>query len=45
MAKPYPYITRKQVAHLNATRHVAYIYPRKKIVVVDGFKYYRLKEV
>jgi hypothetical protein len=38
-----PFITRAQVEQLRAQGHVAYIYPRKKIVCVDGSKYYTLK--
>ena len=37
-------ITMKEVVRLNATGHVAHVYPRKRLVCVDGFKYYQLKE-
>ena len=35
-------ITQKQIDELQAKKHVVHIYPRKKIVEVDGFKYYKL---
>lgn len=39
----YPCITQKEVDRLIAGGHVAHVYPRKRIVCVDGFKYYTLK--
>jgi len=42
--KALPPITRAEVDALNASRHVVYIYPRKKLVLVDGFKRYRLAD-
>jgi hypothetical protein len=37
-----PTISRKEIDQLQATKHVVAIYPRKKMVCVDGSKYYRL---
>ena len=34
-------ITAKQVADLKATGHVVAAYPRKGLVCVDGFKYFK----
>jgi hypothetical protein len=39
-----PSITRAQVDQLRAQGLCVHIYPRKKIVCVNGFKYYRLTE-
>jgi hypothetical protein len=37
-----PTITQAQVDALKASGRAVAIYPRKKLVVVDGFKYFRL---
>ncbi len=37
-----PTITMSEIEKLRATGHVVAIYPKKKIAVVDGFKYFRL---
>ena len=34
-------ITAKQVTYLKASGHVVSAYPRKGIVCVDGFKYFK----
>ena len=44
LMKQHPPITRKAMAALEATGHVVYLYPRKKLVVVDGSKYYCLQD-
>jgi len=36
-------LTMKQVESLRASGHIAFIYSRKRIVVVDGFKRYNLR--
>ena len=33
-------ITAKQVVELKDSGHVVYSYPRKKVICVDGFKYF-----
>jgi hypothetical protein len=38
-----PAITRKEVEQLEAARYSVYVYPRKKIVCVNGSMYFRLK--
>ena len=35
-------ITKKQIEQLKKTNHAVHIYPRKKIVRVDGHKCYKL---
>lgn len=35
-------ITKKQVEALKKAGNVAHIYPRKKIVCVNGYQYYKL---
>ena len=35
-------ITEKRIKELRKKGHSVHIYPRKGIVVVDGFKYYKL---
>jgi hypothetical protein len=37
-----PVMTRKQARVLELAGHAVWIYPRKREVCVDGFKYYRL---
>lgn len=37
-------ITRKQVDELIAKHHAVHIYCRKRVVCVDGSKYYKLVE-
>ena len=34
-------ITAKQVADLKTTGHVVFAYPRKGVICVDGFKYFK----
>jgi hypothetical protein len=38
-----PSMTRAQAEQLKAQGYAVHIYPRKKIVCVNGFKYYRLQ--
>jgi len=33
-------ITAKQITELKDSGHVVYAYPRKKVICVDGYKYY-----
>ena len=40
--KEKPTITRQEVTRLQAAGYNVHVYPRKKIVCVNGFKYYRL---
>lgn len=37
-----PTMTLAQVECLRAARHAVHVYPRKKLVVVDGYKRFRL---
>jgi hypothetical protein len=39
-----PTISTKEVERLKAAGYAVHIYPRKKLVCVNGFKYYRLKD-
>ena len=36
------HITRAEVKALQAANHAVVIYPRKRLVIVDGFKRYQL---
>jgi len=38
------YITANRIKTLKRTRHVVAIHPRKKMVTVDGGKYYKIKQ-
>lgn len=40
--KELPVISQQQIDELRESGHVVFIYPRKQIVRVDGFKRYRL---
>ena len=37
-------MTLKQAAELKQKGHVVWVYPKKKIIKVDGFKQYKLKD-
>ena len=35
-------ITQREVDKLLAEKHAVHVYPKKKVVCVDGFKYFKL---
>jgi hypothetical protein len=39
-----PTISKKEVERLKATGHAVHVYPHTKLVCVDGFKYYQLRD-
>lgn len=36
------FITAKQIIELEKSNHVVSVYPRKHMVCIDGFKYYKI---